>query len=115
MAFVRAHAILRACRGNDIQDADVYHGYAVKVAKWGNSLAVRLPKEVVERLGLKENDEVRLVANGERGTLAVERDSDQARRTAALERLRKLRGRMPADYKFDREEANERPGLSRFK
>ncbi len=26
------------------------------VSKWGNSLAVRLPKEVVEKLGLKEGD-----------------------------------------------------------
>lgn len=96
--------------GNDIRDANVYHGCAVKVAKWGNSLAVRLPKEVVERLGLKENDEVRLVANGETATLAVEK---RMTREEALQTIRQFRGRMPADYKFDREEANER--LSRFK
>ncbi len=30
----------------------------MRVSKWGNSLAVRLPAEVVEALGLKEGDEV---------------------------------------------------------
>jgi antitoxin MazE len=30
----------------------------VQVAKWGDSLAVRLPREVVEALGLTEGDSV---------------------------------------------------------
>ncbi|MGH6735777.1 MAG: AbrB/MazE/SpoVT family DNA-binding domain-containing protein [Methyloceanibacter sp.] len=30
----------------------------VKIAKWGNSLAVRLPKAVVEEVGLKPDTEV---------------------------------------------------------
>lgn len=81
----------------------------MKVAKWGNSLAVRLPKEVVDALGLKENDEVRLVPSpGNDRTLTVTPDSEQARRDAALERLKEIRGWMPADFKFDREEANSR-------
>jgi len=29
-----------------------------KIQKWGNSLAVRLPKKVVERLSLRQNQEV---------------------------------------------------------
>ena len=34
----------------------------MQVAKWGNSLAVRLPAElVVEALGLKEGDEIEIV------------------------------------------------------
>ena len=32
------------------------------VSKWGNSLAVRLPKALVEELGLKEGDELNVVA-----------------------------------------------------
>jgi antitoxin MazE len=30
----------------------------MKVSKWGNSLAVRLPSELVARLGLKGGDEI---------------------------------------------------------
>jgi antitoxin MazE len=81
----------------------------MKVAKWGNSLAVRLPKDVVEALGLKENDEVNLVpASADNRTLTVVADSEQSRREAAVERLRKYRGWIPAGFKFDRDEANER-------
>ncbi len=86
----------------------------MKIAKWGNSLAVRLPKEVVEELGLKENDEVRLVRSADKTALTVlpEGESEQARREEALKRLMQFRGRMPADYKFDRDEANARGGFS---
>jgi len=83
-------------------------GAPMKVAKWGNSLAVRLPKEVVDKLGLKENDEVKIAAGAGEQTLVVERDSEQARREAALNVLRQFRGMMPADFKFNRDEANER-------
>lgn len=30
----------------------------LQIARWGNSLAVRLPAEVVRRIGLKEGDSV---------------------------------------------------------
>lgn len=36
-----------------------------KIQKWGNSQAVRLPKAVLEKVGLKENDPVEIrVHNG---------------------------------------------------
>lgn len=41
----------------------------VKVAKWGNSLAVRLPKVVAEDLGLAPGREVDLVQEGTRLTM----------------------------------------------
>ena len=76
----------------------------MKVAKWGNSLAVRLPRAVVEVMGLKEGDDVKIdVASSTE--LRVEATPD---RLALLQRLRKYRGRLPADFKFDREEANSR-------
>ncbi|ACF02470.1 AbrB/MazE/SpoVT family DNA-binding domain-containing protein [Rhodopseudomonas sp. P1] len=74
------------------------------VSKWGNSLAVRLPKALVDKLDLKEGDELNVVDIVER-TLVVEKED---RRRAAVERLSKLRWTLPADYKFDRDEANER-------
>ncbi len=76
----------------------------MKVAKWGNSLAVRIPKDVVDAFGLSEGDEVELEA-GRAGVLRLNR---QMTREEALENLRRFRGTMPADFKFDRDEANAR-------
>ena len=76
----------------------------MQVAKWGNSLAVRLPAAVVDILDLKEGDEIEI-------RVADARQFDVARkpsREALLERLRAFRGRLPADFKFDREEENGR-------
>ena len=77
----------------------------MQVSKWGNSLAIRLPAAVVEVLNLKEGDQVEIEVANTR-TLRVER-ADAGNR-AALARLRKLRGALPADFKFDRLEANSR-------
>jgi len=76
----------------------------MRVAKWGNSLAVRLPAAVVEALELKEGDDIELYVVDER-ELAVSRKPG---REAVLKRLRAFRGRLPEDFKFDRDEANAR-------
>ena len=77
----------------------------MQISKWGNSLAVRLPAAVVEVLGLKEGDDIQIHVEGA-GDLTVQRSSAVQ---DVLTRLRAYRGRMPADFKFDRLEANERP------
>ncbi len=78
----------------------------MKVAKWGNSLAIRLPADVVETLGLKEGDDVEIVAADYAGkTLGVARELT---RIELIRELRKFRGMRPADYVFNRDEANER-------
>lgn len=69
-----------------------------------DSLAVRLPASVVEALGLKEGDQVEIQVAGRR-VLEVAK-APTARELLA--RLRKYRGRLPATFKFDRLEANER-------
>ncbi|WP_225770733.1 AbrB/MazE/SpoVT family DNA-binding domain-containing protein [Inquilinus sp. Marseille-Q2685] len=76
----------------------------MRVAKWGNSLAVRLPSAVVEALELKEGDEVEIRIAADRAFL-VERDRS---RQQALDRLRRLRRPLPPGFRFDRDEANER-------
>ena len=76
----------------------------MQVAKWGNSLAVRLPAAVVEALSLKEGDDIEIQVAGARSFEVAKRP--QAREL--LRRLRKFRGRLPADFKFDRLEAHER-------
>jgi len=82
----------------------------VKVAKWGDSLVVRLPAELVARLGLKEGDEIAVVEK--EGALEVEREVSLAERQASVDRLfqrvRDMPNKLPADFKFDREEANSR-------
>ncbi len=78
----------------------------MQVAKWGNSLAVRLPASVVQALNLKEGEEIDLHVVGER-SLEV---SKQASAKELLLRLRGLRGRLPESFKFDRLEANLRDG-----
>jgi antitoxin MazE len=76
----------------------------MRVAKWGNSLAVRLPASVVDVLELKEGDEIEIHVADERA-FGVSR---KPLREELLERLREFRGRLPADFKFDRDEANAR-------
>lgn len=77
----------------------------MQIAKWGNSLAVRIPADVVRSLGLKEGDNVELRAAAD-GSLEVL--SEAQRRAEALAKLREMRGIVPAGFKFDREEANVR-------
>jgi antitoxin MazE len=74
------------------------------LAKWGNSLALRIPSELVEELSLKPGEKVKISRRGEHGFI-VERDRS---REEALEKLRKLRFELPAEYVFNREELHER-------
>lgn len=76
----------------------------MRVSKWGNSLAVRLPKAVVDELGLKAGDRLEIVS-ATRGRLAVARDESRRR---ALERMHARALPIPADYTIDRDEANAR-------
>ena len=76
----------------------------MQVSKWGNSLAVRLPASVVEALGLEEGDDIEIHVVGAR----VFQIKKAGGARELLSRLRKYRGKLPADFKFDRIEANER-------
>ena len=76
----------------------------MKVAKWGDSLAVRLPAPVVQALRLKEGDEIEIHIAGAR-EFGVSRKRS---RQDFLNQLRACRGRLARDFKFDREEANAR-------
>ena len=76
----------------------------MQVSKWGNSLAVRLPAAVVEALALEEGDEIEIHVAGAR-TFEIGRRPDARELLAPL---RKFRGRLPVDFKFDRLEAHER-------
>jgi antitoxin MazE len=80
----------------------------MQVARWGNSLAVRLPAALVRQLGLREGDRVELRRDGD--GLAVAR---QRRPEEILAGLERFRGRLPAAGRLGRDAANERaPGPS---
>lgn len=76
----------------------------MRVAKWGNSLAVRLPDAIVKALKLKTGDEIEIVVSGDR-QFQVERNRGRER---ALQRLRALKTPLPKGFRFDRDEANAR-------
>jgi antitoxin MazE len=77
----------------------------MQVARWGNSLAVRLPARLVSELGLAEGDEIEIV-KASRERLEIERRMD---RQVAIDKLRELReqlrGKVPAGYRFKRSDA----------
>jgi antitoxin MazE len=75
----------------------------MQVAKWGNSLAVRFPASLVAALDLKEGEEVELHLVGEKSFEVSKKTTP----SELLGRLRQLRGRLPADFHFNRLEANE--------
>lgn len=74
------------------------------VAKWGNSLAVRIPADVARELGLQEGDSIDLKP-AHKGALEISHSDDWADAIATIKRLARP---LPTDYKFDRDEANSR-------
>lgn len=76
----------------------------MRVAKWGNSLAVRLPAAVIEALNLQEGDDIEIVITDDR-RFEVARNNT---RMEALARLKALRRPLPKGFRFDRDKAHER-------
>ena len=75
---------------------------AMQVCKWGNSLAIRLPASVVEALELQEGDDIEVFVANERAFQLRKKPE----RAALVKKLRNYRSRLPADFKFDRDEVN---------
>lgn len=76
----------------------------MQVSKWGNSLAVRLPAVVVDALELQEGDDIEIRIAEPRVFEIIKKPGAEER----LTRLRSFRGRLPADFHFERDEANAR-------
>jgi antitoxin MazE len=76
----------------------------MQVSKWGNSLAIRLPTKVVEALELRDGDDIEI-------RIADARVFEVKKKPGTREflaRLRKFRGKLPADFSFDRDAVNDR-------
>ena len=76
----------------------------MQVSRWGNSLAVRFPAGLVQALDLKEGDDIDLHLVDSRSFEVTKKPSV----VELLARLHQFRGRLPADFHFDRLEANAR-------
>ena len=75
----------------------------MKVVRWGNSLAVRLPVKLVRELGLVEGDRIDVIL--EHDVLRVHR---LPRTQEVLDRLREFRGRLPANQRLGRDDSHSR-------
>jgi antitoxin MazE len=72
----------------------------MKLAKWGNSFALRVPAELMRKMNLTPNEDFLFRQTGE-DSFEIIRDR---RRQEALEKMRKLRFALPDDYVFNRDE-----------
>ena len=80
----------------------------MQIAKWGNSLGVRLPAHVVKSLKIRPGTECEVVTTDNDGLyIRLSRAPDETTQ-AHLDALKRFRGRMPKDFSFDRDQANER-------
>jgi antitoxin MazE len=89
----------------------IHQEIIMQVAKWGNSLGVRLPVALVQELGISEGDDVQVVMLSPKTATSapsVQISKEPTRQEIIAEIGRKYRGRWPVGLKFDREEANSR-------
>ena len=73
------------------------------VAKWGNSLAIRLPADLVRKLGIQVGDEIDLQASEHGLTVIPQPTPDEV-----LRELKGFQGRLKADDQLGRDRAHER-------
>lgn len=76
----------------------------MRVSKWGNSLAIRLPAVVVEALKLKDGAQIEISIAGH-CEFEISRDHS---REMAIKALRQLSRPFPPGFIFDRKDAYER-------
>ena len=78
----------------------------MKVSKWGNSLAIRLPTELAGKLGVKEGDEIVAVPGISGESVTFKRKKTREELWARVDEIRdKLK--LPAGTKFTRSDAYE--------
>jgi antitoxin MazE len=81
---------------------------SMQIAKWGNSLAVRLPAALVEELGLAPGDEVAVLPEKSATGAVTLRMRRKPGRDELIADLGRLAWALPPDYQFNRDEANAR-------
>ena len=76
----------------------------MRVSKWGNSLAVRLPKKLVEHLGIAEGDDVN-VTSEDAQTIMISKNDGKG---DFILKLRVLQKPKPEGFVWNRDDANTR-------
>ena len=76
----------------------------MRVSKWGNSLAVRIPADIAEKLSLREGDEIRML-HFSGSEYLVKR---QMTRQEAIDAIRKAGSPLPKGFRFNRLEIHDR-------
>ena len=79
----------------------------MRIAKWVNSLAVRLPSVLCRQRNLKLGDNIALVASTNQRIFEIVPYTSSAQ---ILSELRVFRGRLEQHERLTREEANARQG-----
>jgi antitoxin MazE len=88
-----------------------------KIAKWGNSLAVRLPSKLIKEMGLKEGDFIdqKVILGGAaiRARLEAQREASRMTREEAHAAMIEARKSFPEhlspeDWKIDRNDPDMR-------
>ena len=72
---------------------------SVKIQKWGNSLGVRIPKTVIEKVNLSENSEV--VIESKNGTIIIFPAKKEYSLDALLEQINKSNLHTDEDFKSE--------------
>ena len=75
----------------------------MQISKWGNSLAVRLPKKLVEDLGIAEGDDVN-ITSADAQTIVISKNDG----SDFLLKLRVLQKPKPEGFVWNRDDANSR-------
>ncbi|HUB95365.1 MAG TPA: AbrB family transcriptional regulator [Stellaceae bacterium] len=78
----------------------------MRISKWGSYLAVKLPRKLVRKLGLRAGDQLDIVA-ASFGEIMVEKIDPQA---DFLKRMERFHWHARPRCTFNRDEANERRG-----
>jgi antitoxin MazE len=76
----------------------------MQISRWGKSLAVRLPKKLVEKLGIAEGDDVD-VTSEDAQTIVISKSNGKG---DFLLKLRVLQKPKPEGFVWNRDDANSR-------
>jgi antitoxin MazE len=67
------------------------------ISEWGNSLAVRIPKDIAAEIGVKKGARVALKTEGDTVVIAKAKPKTKARRKYTIEEL--MAGTTPEEYR----------------
>jgi antitoxin MazE len=86
----------------------------MKVSKWGNSLAIRIPADVAAKLGVKEGDELYAIPGMAEEQLTLMRKPTREEMWARVEEIRN-KINASENFRYNREEDYEEWGNNRWK